>query len=269
MHFQRVTFYALPTNLIATPITTFILAPAAAGAAILSPFGAADVAWRVMGDALDFLIAAAASFADRPEAVRWLPQPSQGVFLLWVFAVCWACLWRGALRWLSAPILVFAIALYVVTPKPIVWVDANAEAVLARDGPRWVKIAGQRGAFEAERIGQLAGLGPRDVEALAPPEECGKSLCLWRAPDGRRGALIMEAAGFAAFCTPGAIVISRTIASVEWRTRCKPAALIQPSELATRGGASITLDRGRVTTIFGQTGARRPWHILERISSVE
>jgi competence protein ComEC len=269
MHFQRVSFYALPTNLIATPITTFILAPAAAAAAILAPFGAADAAWRVMGDALDFLIAAAASFANRPEAVRWLPRPSEGVFLLWVFAVCWACLWRGALRWLSAPILVFAIALYVVTPKPILWVDASADAVLARDGERWVKIAGQRGAFEAERIGQLAGLGPRDVEALAPPEDCGQSLCLWRAPDGRRGALIIEETGFAAFCAPGAIVVSRATASAAWRARCRPAALIQPGDLATRGGASITLDRDRVFTTFAQNASSRPWRVLGRISSAE
>jgi competence protein ComEC len=271
MHFQRVTLYALPTNLIATPITSFILAPAAAAAALLAPFSQADIAWRAMGGGLDFLIAAAASFADRPEAVRYLPRPEEAAFLLWIFAVAWGCLWRGALRWLALAPLTVGIALYVTAPKPAILVDGRGEAVLAKvsaaSGAHWTKIAGRSGAFEAERVGQLAGLGPKDVADLAEPEGCSADLCHWRTPGRRNGFLVRTVAGYASACAPGAIVIARIAAPADWRARCRPAALVRPSDLAARSGVTIT-EAGRGLTVrFAQSPSRRPWRTITASSS--
>ena len=117
-HFQRFSLYALPANLIAAPIMSFLVAPAGGVAAVLAPFGLADPALELMASALDLIAAVGQTFGERPEAVRALPQPPDLAFVLCVFALLWACLWRGALRWAAAPIFVASVALYVTAPRP-------------------------------------------------------------------------------------------------------------------------------------------------------
>jgi competence protein ComEC len=263
MHFQRFTLYAVPTNLIATPITSAILGPAAIAGAGLSLLGAADGAWRLMGDALDFLIAAAAVFADRPEAVRYLPRPPEPAFLLWTFAVAWACLWRGPLRLGALAPLALGLGLYAAAPRPALWLDGRGEAFVARaataEGPRWFAIHERSGDFEAERIGQLAGLSPLEMARAPSLEACTSALCTWKTPAGRNGALVLTADGFASACMRGAIVIARTAPPADWRARCQPAVLVTPSDLAARGGASITEIEDRVETRFALVSNVRPW----------
>ncbi|MGH6949794.1 MAG: ComEC/Rec2 family competence protein, partial [Vitreimonas sp.] len=118
-HFQRFSLYALPANLIAAPIMSFLVAPMAALAAILAPFGLADPALELMASALDLIAAVGATFGDRPEAVRALPRPPDLAFVLCALALVWACLWRGALRWAAVLFFAAGLALYVSAPRPI------------------------------------------------------------------------------------------------------------------------------------------------------
>lgn len=263
MHFQRFALYGVPTNLIATPITSLILGPAAIAGAVLSVFGEGEWAWRVMGDALDFLIAAAGVFADRPEAVRYLPRPPEAAFLLWTFAVTWACLWRGPLRLGALAPLALGLALYAFSPRPAVWLDGRGEAVVMRatteEGPRWFAMYERAGDFEAERIGQLAGLSPQEVARVPSLEACTSAICTWRTPEGRNGALVLTADGFTTACARNAIVVARLAPPADWRAQCQPSALVGPNELTANGGASITeIERG-VETRFALASRAQPW----------
>ena len=97
-----------------------------------------------MASALDLIAAVGQTFGERPEAVRALPRPPDVAFVLCVFALLWACLWRGALRWLGAPLFAASVALYVAAPQPVVAFDADLRAIYARDDGRWTLIAGSR-----------------------------------------------------------------------------------------------------------------------------
>ncbi len=98
-HFQRFSIYALAANLVSAPIMSFLVAPAAAMAAVLAPFGLADAPLGMMASGLDLVAAIGEAFGSRPEAVRALPKPPDAAFIACVVALLWACLWRGALRW--------------------------------------------------------------------------------------------------------------------------------------------------------------------------
>lgn len=238
-HFQRFAVYSLPANLITAPIMSFLVAPMAAAAAILAPFGLADPALELMASALDMIAAVGQTFGERPEAVRAVPRPPELAFVLCVVALLWACLWRGGLRWVATPIFAASVALYVLAPRPVLAFDADLRAIYARDGDRWTLVAkAGRSTFARDRLGSMLGLAPSEIERLAPPEDCGESLCRWRRPRGEI-IYVKDPLAYTRACVADAIVLSATPAPTGFAQRCRLAALIDGSSLALMGGATV------------------------------
>lgn len=234
-HFQRFALYALPANLIVAPIMSFLVAPMAAAAAILAPFGLADPALQLMSSALDLIAAVGQTFGERPEAVRALPRPPDLAFALCVLALLWACLWRGLLRWGALAFFAASIALYVTAPTPAVAFDADLRAIFVRDAARWTLVTGGgRSTYARDRLGAMLGMAPREIERLAAPETCGESACIWSDV-----ALVRDEAGFAQACQPNALIIANAPAPADFATRCAPHAVLDSPDIARLGGALI------------------------------
>jgi competence protein ComEC len=238
-HFQRFALYSLPANLLAEPILSFIVAPAAIVAAVLTPFGLGDPALQAMASGLDLIAAIGQTFGDRPEAIRAVPKPSDAAFLLCTFALTWACLWRGAVRWLGLPLFLGSVALYLATPLPTVAFDADIRAIFVREADRWTLLAAGRSTYARERLGATLGLTPAEVERLAPPEACGETFCQWQTPS-RPIFLARDAAALERACAQRAIVIAQTETPANYAARCQLAALISAESIAALGGATIT-----------------------------
>lgn len=239
-HFQRFAVYALPANLIAAPIMSFLVAPMAALAAILAPFGLADPALELMASALDLIAAVGQTFGDRPEAIRAVPKPPETAFLLCVFALAWACLWRGALRWLGAPMFAASVVLYVTAPLPVAAFDSDLRAIYARDNGKWTLLASStRSTYARDRLGAMLGFSPSEIERLAPPEACGATFCQWQT-DKRTIFLAHDAAALERACVARAIVIARIEAPTDYAARCELAALVSAQSIAELGGATIS-----------------------------
>ena len=172
-HFQRFSLYSLPANVLAEPILSFLVAPAAVVAAVLAPFGLADAPLAVMASALDLIAAIGQTFGERPEAVQAVSKPPDVAFILCVAALLCACLWRGALRWLGVPLLVASIAVYVSAPQPVAAFDSDLRAVYVRDSDRWTLLStSRRSTYARDRLGATLGLSPAEIELLAPSETC-------------------------------------------------------------------------------------------------
>lgn len=240
-HFQRFSLYSLPANLIAAPIMSFLVAPAAGLAAVLAPFGLAEPALQVMASALDLIAAVGQTFGERPEAVRALPRPPDIAFALCVFALLWASLWRGALRWAAGPIFIASVALYAAAPQPIVAFDADLRAIYAREGDGWRVIASGRSTYARDRLGAMLGIAPPEIERLAPPDACGESICTWRQGE-QEFAFVRAEEGLADACIQGAVVIARVAAPGDFSDRCALAALMHAPDIAQLGGAAIYAD---------------------------
>lgn len=260
-HFQRFALYSLPANLIAAPIMSFLVAPMAAAAAILAPFGLADPALELMASALDLIAAVGQTFGERPEAVRAVPRPSDAAFVVCVLALLWACLWRGALRWLAAPVFAASVALYLSIPLPVLAFDADLRALYARDGERWTLIAARgRSTYARDQLGAMLGLSPSQIERLASPESCSEALCRW---SRARGDIfyVREPGAIEQACASRAVVVSRAPAPDGFAQRCSLDALIDAGNLAAFGGAAVIetplgpprIARARPAQV------RRPW----------
>lgn len=262
-HFQRFSIYSLPANLITAPIMSFLVAPAAAAAALFAPFGWSDVPLQIMASALDLIAAVGQTFGERPEAVRAVPRPPDEAFAVCVLALLWACLWRGALRWAALPIFAGSVWMYVTAPLPILAFDADLRAVYARTdegGEQWSLIgAGGRSTYARDRLGSTLGLSPPVIERLAPPERCGEAGCVWEW-QGRTFALARDASGFEAACASGAVVLARAAAPADFVSRCGSVAVLDSADLAERGGGFIygeanvlRIERARLPAVD------RPW----------
>ncbi|HVK79333.1 MAG TPA: ComEC/Rec2 family competence protein, partial [Verrucomicrobiae bacterium] len=258
-HFQRFSIYSLPANLITAPIMSFLVAPAAAAAAILAPFGLADPALEFMASALDMIAAVGATFGERPEAVRALPRPPDLAFVLCVIALLWASLWRGALRWVGAPILAASIALYLTAPRPVVAFDGDLRAIFANESDGdWLLInEARRSTYARDRLGAMLGLAPAQLERLAPPESCGDEFCTWET-EGQRFAYARREAALAQMCGEGDVILSR--APLPADAACEAAQLIDANDLARSGGGFIYLEDGalRIERAWPD-GVRRAW----------
>jgi competence protein ComEC len=258
-HFQRFSIYSLPANLITAPIMSFMVAPAAAAAAILAPFGLADPALEFMASALDMIAAVGATFGERPEAVRALPRPPDLAFVLCVVALLWASLWRGALRWFGAPILAASIALYVTAPRPVAAFDGDLRAIYLRESDGNWRLINQarRSTYARERLGAMLGLAPAQLERLAPPESCGDEFCTWEI-DGQRFAYARSEQALSQMCAEGGVILSRAPAPVG--VNCAVAHLIDANNLAQHGGGFIYLEDGalRVERAW-PSGVQRSW----------
>ncbi|MDZ4693231.1 ComEC/Rec2 family competence protein [Terricaulis sp.] len=259
-HFQRFAVYSLPANLITAPIMSFLVAPMAAAAAILAPFGLADPALELMASALDLIAAVGQTFGERPEAVRAVPRPPEIAFVLCVVALLWACLWRGALRWGALPIFAASLALYVAAPRPVLAFDADLRAIYARDNDRWTLLAKEgRSTFARDRLGSMLGLAPAEIERLAPPEACSEGLCQWRRPAGDI-FLVRDPGQSEQACIARAIVLTSAAMPDGYAQRCRLGVLIDAQSLALLGGATITeTPLGPRVARAWSADTQRPW----------
>jgi competence protein ComEC len=260
-HFQRFATYGLAANLAATPIITFVAAPAAVAAAVLAPFGLAEPALALMAFGLDMVRGIGAAFAERPEAVRALPAAPTSAFLLAVGAIVWICLWRGALRWFGLVALAAAAATYLAAPRPVVWADGDLRAVVARTPGGWVSVGDpRRAAFARGRLGTLAGLSPMQADRLPPPDGCDRDACVWRSPAGRPVVRVFRVEGLARACLPHALVLSDVARPADFEGRCRPAMFVDPGDLAAHGGLSVAEPNGRLIVRRAlEDAGRRPW----------
>jgi len=259
-HFQRFAAYGLIANLAIAPIVTFVVAPAAAAAALAAPFGLADYPLGVMAQALDLVAAIGESFGTRPEAVQAFPRPPDVFLPLSAMAITWACLWRGALRWGGLVLLGAAAGVYLTQPRATLAFDGEMQAVFMHQGDAWRLSAGAgRSTFARDRLGGQLGINPGDLARIRAPDDCTDHACSWETSEGRAVYLVRDDSAFAAACAPDALVLSPLAAPTDFAARCRPALLVDAASLERQGGGVLT-EQGRSLVLRRATeGPPRPW----------
>ncbi|MFT3726721.1 MAG: ComEC/Rec2 family competence protein [Terricaulis sp.] len=260
-HFQRFSIYALPANLIAEPIISFLVAPSAVLAAALSPFGHGDAPLQFMASALELVAAIGQTFGDRGEAVQAVARPPDIAFDCCVFGLLWFCLWRGWLRWAAIAFFAGSVWLSVIAPQPLAAFDRDLRATFVRDGAHWTLVAGRgRSTYARDHLGAMIGIAPPALERLAPPQTCSANACVWTTPGRRRLVLVQTVDGFTQACARNAVIIARIAAPADFAARCHPLALIDQNDIARHGGGIVTeTPRGLTIARATPEAVRRAW----------
>jgi competence protein ComEC len=163
-HFNRISTWGLIANLLVAPISSFLMMPALALGAALTPLGLGQVPLEVAGFAIDLMNAVARTAAGAPQAQLVVASAPAWTLPAAFLGLLWICLWKGPLRWAGAP-LALAVLLTPRPPTPDIWIAADGAAVAIREGKTALLLRPDVKLFGAELWARRRGLTPIADEA--------------------------------------------------------------------------------------------------------
>lgn len=168
-HFHSIALYGIVANLLAIPLTGFIIMPGIVLGFLLLPLGLDAWGWQIAGWGINGLIALAAAVAAFPGASIPVAQFSGFALLLIVLAGLWACLWHGNLRWFALIPLAGAMGVIISTPPPLFLTGGSDAAIAVPRADGIVEIFGATPtSLPARALG--AALAAREIIPMGAPD---------------------------------------------------------------------------------------------------
>lgn len=265
-HFHRAGLYGVGANLVAIPLTTFVIMPLEALALLLDPLGLAGWAWWATGLSIRFLLAVAHLASEASGSVAVLPSMPRWAFAMMVGGGIWLCLWSRRPRWLGlVPIAIGAVAA-AATPPPdlLVTGDGRHLAVVGGDGTPAI-LRERSGDFIRDLMGEASGFdGELPPLAGASYARCTREACVARIERGGRPWAILALRSqqrlpwgeLVAACARADIVVAER----RLPRACVPLQLrLDAPALARTGGLAISLGRVARTETVAEALGDHPW----------
>ncbi|ONF95026.1 ComEC/Rec2 family competence protein [Sphingomonas jeddahensis] len=264
-HFHKAGIYGALANIVAIPLTTFVIMPLEAVALVLDAAGLGWPVWWLTDQALALLLWIAHVTAAAPGAVTALPAMPRGAFALMAAGGLWLALWRTRWRWLGLVPLAIGACWALVTPAPAVLVTGDGRHVGIRLEDGRVALLRDRTGDYARNM--LAENGGADGDPVALSEQsgarCSRDLCRvdltakgrrWRLL-ATRSTYLVPAGELIAACRAADIVVSER----RLPRGCTPRWLrLDRHTLRQTGGVAVTLATGGVVTVY-RPGDQHPW----------
>ena len=267
-HFNRVALYGLLGNLIAVPLSSVWVMPAAVLGMVLMPFGLEDFALVPMGWGIDVINEAAARISAQDWAVTTIAAMPLAALLAMVIGGLWICIWRRSWRAYGMAGVALGLIIAANATRPDIIVDGGARlfAVAGEDG-RMLVSSRTTARFERDIWLRRAGYDAGEEEIFPRTNDknsnsalrCDDSGCIWSA-HGHEVAFVTDRAALLDDCGSSSIVISAIPVP---RRYCPSARLLIDRFDLWRGGThAVWIDGGavRVESVNGVRGYR-PWVI--------
>ncbi|KPH63374.1 ComEC/Rec2 family competence protein [Novosphingobium sp. ST904] len=266
-HFHRAGLYGSIANVVAIPLTTFLVMPLVGAALLFDIVGAGSPVWWLAGIAIDLLIGLARFIASRPGAVSMAPTMGGWQFLLFVTGGLWLGLWHGKARlWGLLPVASGFIGLLLLTPPDIV-VSGDGRQVALIDGPgrRLVMLRDSSSDYVLDNLMEVAGVQSKPVLlAEWPGTRCNPDFCALMLERGGKARHILIARGrdivpedtLARACRGADLVI----AGRRLPRSCRPTWLKADRNMLSRtGGVAIDLEHRTVHSVADAQGDHGWW----------
>ncbi|MHA6719453.1 ComEC/Rec2 family competence protein [Sphingomonas sp. RS6] len=264
-HFHKAGLYGALANIVAIPLTTFVVMPAEALALFLDLVGLGAPLWWLVSKALALLLALAHTAASAPGALATLPAMPAGAFVLMVFGGLWIGLWRTGLRFAGLVPFTLGAAWGLASPSPdlLVTGDGRHLAIRMPDGA-WALLRDRAGDFTRATLGENGGVEPEHLQLMTerPEARCSADACIVEhRAGGRRWRIAATRSSYAIdwpqlirLCAASDIVVSDR----RLPPPCKPRwqKLDRPA-LERSGGVAINLRTAGVRTVRSDTA--HPW----------
>lgn len=181
-HFQQFAVFGVLSNMLAVPLTGFVIMPAAILALLLMPFGVAGFAIKVMEWGVVWMLAIAHWTAGLDDAVIHVSQWPEATFALFSAGLVLFLLWGG---WIGKAVAVFTmlagLCLIPFTTRPDIYISDSGKLVAVRgeDGDLYFS-SGRKDKFAAEnwlRLNAREGEKPKTFRDKAAPVLCDEAGC--------------------------------------------------------------------------------------------
>jgi competence protein ComEC len=265
-HFHQAGLYGALANIVAIPLTTFVIMPFEALALLFDLAGLGAPFWWVAGQALDLLIGLAHAVAASPGAVALVPSIPPAAFFLVLLGLLWMGLWRHRWRWWgAAPLALGAIWSFAAAPPDLLVTGDGKHLAVRTPTGELALLRPRAGEYVRDVLAELSGVEPEflDLET-APAAACSDALCVydlaaggrkWRILATRSRDLVRWDQMIAACASADIIVSDRTLPEA-----CKPKWLkADRAFLRASGGLAFTLNGSpAVQSVADQVG-QHPW----------
>lgn len=271
-HFHKAGLYGALANVVAIPLTTFVIMPAEALALAFDLVGAGAPFWWIAEQALRFLLILAHAVAGAPGSVSSISAMPLAAFALAVFGGLWICLWQRRHRWLGLVPLILGLGWALSTPQPDLLITGDGRQVASRltDGSYALLRGGAR-EFVRDQLAEAAGSAMpmtsiNDIDGA----ECNRDFCRWQIDrGGQRWSVLASISrdrsdwqSLMDACAAADIVIAD-----RWLPAgCRPRWLkLDRRQLAETGGISINFADRNVRAARDHTRGK-PWDRPPRIA---
>ncbi|MBN8815083.1 MAG: ComEC/Rec2 family competence protein [Sphingomonas sp.] len=264
-HFHKSGLYGAFANIVAIPLTTFVIMPAEALALAFDAVGLGAPFWWVTGKALNLLLWVAHSAAGAPGSLAMLPAMPGGAYGLMIAGGLWVVLWRT--RWRLAGIGPFAVGAFwaLATPAPDLLVSGDGQHLAVRTPGGGVAMLRDRaGDYARDTMAENVGVdGGALLLSEQPFASCSRDACLATVASGghtfrilaTRSVYQLPIEQLVAACRSADIVVSDR----RLPRTCTPKWLkLDALALRRTGGVAIALSSGQVVTVRSP-GDRHPW----------
>ncbi|WP_315759931.1 ComEC/Rec2 family competence protein [Sphingomonas sp. Y38-1Y] len=263
-HFHKAGLYGSAANLVAIPLTTFVVMPAEALALALDAVGLGAPVWWVVDRALSLLLWLANTVAAAPGSVAALPTMPPGTYALVIGGGLWVALWRTRWRWLGVLPFAVGMTMALAAPAPDLIVTGDGRHVAFRTSDGAMRVLRERaGDYVRGVLGEAAGIdGELGAIDDARDATCTADAChtvieaggrRWQVAATRSGYLL-PIREMLELCRTSDIVVSDR----RLPRGCDPRWLrLDRQMLAKTGGMSIDLDRATVARVI--SAGDHPW----------
>jgi competence protein ComEC len=264
-HFHRSGLYGVGANIVAIPLTTFVIMPLEAAALALDPLGIAGPFWWLCGASIDGLLMLAHTVASARGAVALLPSMPAWTFAAMVVGGIWLCLWTTRVRLFGTiPVVLGAIgAALAPAPDLLVTGDGRHLAVVEHGTPYILRD--RAGDYVRSLLAEASGYdSDPDLLDGQPDSDCSRDACVaalrkrnaeWRLL-ATRSAYRIDWQAITKACSQADIVVSDR----RLPRTCDPRWLKLDAEaLARTGGLAIYLGARPWTDSVADRVGAHPW----------
>jgi competence protein ComEC len=179
-HFHKAGIYGVFANLVAIPLTTFVIMPLEAGALVLDSVGVGWPLWAFAGAAIDGMLRLAHAVADAEGAVAMLPTMPRWAFAVMILGGLWTCLWSGQVRIWGLAVFATGAVGAALAPVPALLITGDGQHLaLVRDDGIPVLLRSRSGDFVRDLMSEAAAF---DGEPLHLEEQkfarCSADACV-------------------------------------------------------------------------------------------
>lgn len=268
-HFHKSGLYGALANIVAIPLTTFIVMPAELIALLVdlvSPEMASPF-WWIAGQGIALILRIAHAVSAAPGAVAMLPEMPAWAFVVAMSSMMAIAIFVGRWRWVMVAPLALSLAAILSSPRPDLLLTGDGQHLaVVLDDKRLALLRPRAGDYARSVLGETAAI-PGDAIALddVPGASCNDDGCSMTLDRGGRGWRILAlrssaylpAMELAAACRRSDIVISS-----RWLPySCRPRWIKADRTLLERtGGLAFHLADQRIETV-ADDNSHHPWSV--------
>ncbi len=268
-HFQRTGVYGALANMLAIPLTTFIIIPSGGAALLLDSIGLGAPFWWICEQSIEIILKLAHYVSALPGAIKTTANIGVMVFALIIFSGLWVMILKTKRHIYGVfPLIIgFTLLFFIAKPDILVTSDGQHLAVINNQSGKaqMMLLRTRAGDYIRELLNENAGFdGPASDFENWPHANCSPDICIIRIKSDDNEVLdilatrsnffvpIME---LAAACKRVDIAISERYLPYS----CKPKRLkIDRDFLQRSGGVAIYQKTGRIRNVAAEQ-KHLPW----------